>query len=148
MKLFMRRLALSFSVLFMLSGCTSVPVAITYRGHSLNGSGDSSPDMSTFSFKASDDTVACRGSYALAPAFAAKFTFPITCSDGRTGSVEANRGAQPMDRAGTDFPVNGKIVFSDGSIGMFNLGGYAKDLNTKSLIYNDFIEDLNEKKFQ
>jgi uncharacterized protein YceK len=148
MKLFMRNLALSFCVLLMLSGCTSVPVAVTYRGHSLNGSGDSSPDMSTFSFKVSDDTVACRGSYALAPAFAQNFTFPISCSDGRTGTVEANRGAQAMDLAGTDFPVNGKINFSDGAIGMFNLGDYARSINTKSLIYNDFIEGITEKKFQ
>jgi hypothetical protein len=144
----MRMLFLSFCVLFMLAGCTSVPVAITYRGHSLNGSGDSTPDMSTFSFKVSDAAVACHGSYALAPAFAAKFTFPISCSDGRTGQVEAGRGAQAMDRAGTDFPVNGKITFSDGSIGMFNLGAYARDFNTKSLMYNDFIEELNEKKLQ
>ncbi len=148
MKISMRKTAASICILFLLSGCTSVPVAVTYRGHSLNGSGDSNPDMSTFSFKVSDDTVACHGSYALAPAFAPKFTFPISCSDGRTGRVEANRGAQAMDRAGTDFPVNGKIIFSDGAIGMFNLGAYARDLNTKSLIYNDFIEGLNEKKFQ
>ena len=148
MKLFMRMQTLSFCVLFLLSGCTSVPVAVTYRAHSLNGSGDSSPDMSTFSFKVSDDTVACHGRYALAPAFAPKFTFPISCSDGRTGRVEASRGSQAMDLAGTDFPVNGRIIFSDGTIGMFNLGAYARDLNTKSLIYNDFIEGLNEKKFQ
>lgn len=148
MKLFMRRRSLFSLVLFLLSGCTSVPVAVTYRGHSLNGSGNSSPDMSTFSFKVSDDTVACHGTYALAPAFVPKFTFPISCSDGRTGRVEASRGGQPMDLAGTDFPVNGKIAFSDGGIGMFNLGAYARDINTKSLIYNDFIESLNEKKFQ
>ena len=148
MKFFMRKMPLSFCLLIMLSGCTSVPVAVTYRGHSLNGSGDPSPDMSTFAFKVSDDTVACRGSYALAPAFAPKFTFPISCSDGRTGRVEAIRGAQAMDLAGTDFPVNGKIIFSDNSIGMFNLGAYAQGINNKSLIYSDFIEGLNEKKFQ
>lgn len=104
--------------------------------------------MSTFSFRVSDASVACRGSYALAPAFAPKFTFPISCSDGRTGQVEAGRGAQALDRAGKDFPVSGKIIFSDGGIGMFNLGAYAQDFNTKSLMYNDFIEGLNEKKFQ
>jgi hypothetical protein len=103
--------------------------------------------MSTFSFKVSDTTVACHGSYALATAFAPKFTFPISCSDGRVGRVEASRGAQAMDRAGTDFPINGKVIFSDGTIGMFNLGAYARDFNSKSLIYNEFIEGLNEKKF-
>jgi hypothetical protein len=144
----MRRLSLSFYLIFILSGCSSVPVAVTYRGHSLNGSGDSSPDMSTFSFKVSDNTVACHGSYALAPSFAPNFNFPISCSDGRTGRVEAIRGAQAMDLAGTDYSVNGKVIFSDGAIGMFNLGRYAKDFNTKSLMYNDFIEGLNEKKFQ
>jgi len=132
----------------VLSGCTSVPVAVTYRGHSLNGAGDPSPDMSMFSFKVSDDTVACHGSYALAPAFAPKFTFPISCSDGRTGRVEAIRGAQPMDLSGTDFPVNGKIIFSDNAIGMFNLGANARDINTKSMIYSDFLEGLKEQKFQ
>ena len=139
---------LSFCVFASLASCSSVPVAVTYRGHSLTGSGDSSQDMSTFSFKVSDEDVACNGSYALAPAFAPKFTFPISCSDGRTGRVEANRGAQAMDRAGVDFPVNGKIIFSDGTVGMFNLGAYARNFNTKSLMYNDFIEELQEKKFR
>lgn len=144
----MRKLCFSFCIFFMASGCSFVPVAVTYRGHSLNGTGDTSPDMLTFSFKVSDDTVACHGSYALAHAFAPKFTFPISCSDGRTGRVEAIRGAQPMDLAGTDFPVNGKIIFSDNAIGMFNLGAYARDINTKSMIYSDFLEGLKEQKFQ
>ena len=148
MKFFMRQLAASFWVLFLvlLSGCTSVPVAVTYREHSLNGSGYSNPDMSTFSFKVSDDMVACQGSYALAPAFVPKFTFPISCSDGRTARVEVQRGALAMDNAGVDFPVMGKVIFSDGSYGMFNLGSYANGINTKSLIYIDFMEDLRDKK--
>jgi len=136
---------LSFCVFASLASCSSVPVAVTYRGHSLTGSGDSSQDMSTFSFNVSDDAVACNGSYALAPAFAPKFTFPLSCSDGRTGRVEASRGAQPI---GGDYPVSGKITFSDGTVGMFNLGSYARNFNTKSLMYNDFIEGLQEKKFQ
>ena len=139
---------LSFYLLAGLAGCASVPVAVTYRGHSLTGSGFSSQDMSEFSFTASDDQVSCRGQYALAPAFAPNFTFPISCSDGRTGKVEASRGAQAMDRAGQDFPVSGKITFSDGGIGMFNLGNYARSFNTKSLMYNDFVEGLNEPKFK
>jgi hypothetical protein len=136
---------LSLCLFVSLASCSSVPVAVTYRGHSLTGSGDSSQDMSTFSFKVSDDGVACNGSYALAPAFAEKFTFPLSCSDGRTGRVEASRGAQPI---GADYPVSGKITFSDGTVGMFNLGDYARNFNTKSLMYNDFIEGLQEKKFR
>lgn len=143
----MRKTIFTLCTVLSLSGCTSVPVAITYRGHSLNGSGNSSADMSSFAFKVSDAEVSCQGKYDLEGAFAASFTFPISCTDGRTGNVEASRGLAPMDRAGVDFPVSGKITFSDGSIGMFNLGAYAKDINTKSLIYNDFIESLNEKKF-
>ena len=145
MKIVMLNRCLSIGFFAGLACCSSVPVAVTYRGHSLTGSGDSSQDMSTFSFKVSDDDVACNGRYALAPAFAPKFTFPLSCSDGRTGRVEASRGAQPI---GADYPVSGKITFSDGTVGMFNLGAYAQNFNTKSLMYNDFIEGLQEKKFR
>lgn len=145
MKIMMLKRCLSIVFFASLACCSSVPVAVTYRGHSLTGSGDSSPDMSTFSFKVSDDVVACNGRYALAPAFASKFTFPLSCSDGRTGRIEASRGAQPI---GADYPVSGKITFSDGTVGMFNLGAYAQNFNTKSLMYNDFIEGLQEKKFR
>lgn len=141
----MFKFASLLTILTTLTACSSVPVAITYGEHSLTGVGVTSPDMSTFSFKVTDDDVACQGSYALAPAFVPRFTFPISCSDGRTARIEARRGSVAMDKAEVDFPLMGKVVFSDGSYGMFNLGLYARKINTNSLIYKEFIEDLSEK---
>lgn len=136
-----RIILLFCGVVLALAGCTGVPVAVTYLDHSLTGSGASSQDQSSFSFLVSDQRVSCRGSYNLAPAFGSKFKFPISCSDGRRGSVEATRLSQPVDKAGQDFPVTGKIIFTDGEIGMFNLGEYARNLNTNSINYREFIED-------
>lgn len=144
----MRHVMIIPSVLVLLASCTSTPVAITYAGHSLIGAGSSSEDHSTFSFKVTDDAVACSGSYSLSLAFVPKFTFPISCSDGRMGHVHAYRGDKAMDRAGVDFPVQGKIIFSDGAVGMFNLGSYARDLNYKSMIYKDFLEKMDEKTYK
>ena len=134
------------AVIMTLAACTSVPVALTYADHSLSGYGSSSSDMSTFTFEVTDNQVACQGSYSLAPSFAPRFTFPISCSDGSKARVEARRDIPAMDKPGVDYPVLGKVVFSDGSYGMFNLGSYARGINTNSLIYIDFMEDLRQKK--
>ena len=145
----MRITLLSLSILFMLAGCsTGVPVAVTYRDHSLNGSGHSSQDFANFAFTVSDSSVACHGSYDLRGAFAPEFKFPISCSDGRTARVEFNRMEKPIDKAGVEYPVRGRVIFSDGSIGMFNMGADARDLNEKSLVYQSFIEELEQPKFK
>lgn len=129
-----------------LAGCTGTPVAITYPDHSLTGVGASSSDQSSFSFLVSDDHVSCRGSYNLAQAFRSNFSFPITCSDGLSGRVEVVRMPLPTDKAGQDYLVSGKVIFSDGKIGMFNLGQYARNLNVNSISYQEFIEDLRLSK--
>jgi len=138
----MRKSPLIFFALWSLAGCaTGVPVSVTYSNHALNGSGYASQDMSNFTFAAEDSSVSCRGSYDMRAAFRAEYSFPISCSDGRTGRVIARRDAQPADQHGVDWPVRGKIQFSDGSIGMFNLGAGASSINTKSIVYQDFIEE-------
>lgn len=139
------------SILFIvltLAGCAGVPVAIISPSHSLTGWGSSNQDLTSFSFLASDDYMSCSGSYDLAHSFAANFNFRIYCDDGRTGKVMAVRVAEPMDPAGQDFPVSGKVVFSDGSVGMFNLGSYAKKMNENSITYKYFLEDQQVKKFK
>ena len=137
----MRKSPLTFLALLSLAGCaTGVPVAVTYPNHSLNGSGHASQDMSNFTFAVEDSSVTCRGSYDMRAAFRAEYSFPISCSDGRTGLVMARRDAQPEDQFGFDWPVRGKIQFSDGSIGMFNLGAGASNINTKSIVYQQFTE--------
>jgi hypothetical protein len=138
----MRKSPLIFLALWSLAGCaTGVPGAVTYPNHALNGSGHSSQDMSNFTFTVEDSSVSCRGGYDMRTAFTAEYSFPISCSDGRTGRVVARRDAQPADKYGADWPVRGKIQFSDGSIGMFNLGAGASDINTKSIVYQEFIEE-------
>lgn len=134
-----------------LAGCaTAIPVAVTYQGHSLSGAGQPTPDLSSFEFSVEDDRVACRGAYLLAASFTREFTFPISCSDGRTGRVEAARtitidrkvqeGTMRFITMNTDI-VSGKVIFSDGSVGLFNLGPGSRHINTKSLSYQDFVED-------
>ena len=145
----MRKMFLILPALVILAGCSSgAPVAVTYKGHSLNGVGQSSPDMTNFSFTVSDYAVACTGNYDMRAAFAPEFTFPISCSDGRTGRVEAYRESRPIDKLGVDYPVRGKVTFSDGAIGMFNLGADARGLTEASLVYQSFTEGLNQPKFK
>lgn len=145
----MRQASILFCFLLTLSGCsTAVPTSVTYHDHSLTGEGKPTPDMAEFSFDVSDGQVSCRGRYIMQKAFAPKFTFPISCSDGRTGQVEAERGAIALDKGESQYPVRGKIIFSDGAIGMFNLGADAGNMSTKSLIYQSFIEKQSERKFK
>ena len=145
----MRKVLLTFCSCLTLVGCaTGTPVAVTYQGHSLNGEGASSKDLMDFAFSVSDGSVACHGGYDMRNAFAPEFTFPISCSDGRTGRVAARREAKATDKLGVDFPVRGKIIFSDGSIGMFNLGADARSINTNSIIYQQFNEGLAQTKFK
>lgn len=140
---------INFLALCSLAGCsTGVPVAVTFRDHALNGSGQSSQDFSNFTFNVNDSAVSCRGSYDMQKAFQAEFSFPLSCSDGRTGRVVARREARPVDGSGVDYPVRGKITFSDGSIGMFNLGADASNINNKSVVYQQFIEELPQPKLQ
>ena len=129
-----------------MTGCTGVPVAITSPGHSLMGWGYSNQDLSGFSFSVSDERLSCSGNYNLALAFSPNFSFPISCSDGRAGNVEAVRGALAVDKAGQDFPVSGRVVFSDGAVGMFNLGAYAQKMNENSIAYKEFIEEEKIKR--
>ena len=132
-----------------LAGCaTGAPVAVTYRDHSLSGVGRSSADMSNFSFTVSDNAVACSGQYDMRAAFVPAFTFPISCSDGRTGRVEARREPYATDKAQENYPIRGKVIFSDGKVGMFNLGADARYLNEHSLTYQNYIESLSEQKFK
>ena len=138
----MRKYIVTFFALWSLVGCaTDVPVAVTYPNHALNGSGNSSQDFSNFTFTVNDSSVSCRGSYDMRKAFSSEFSFPLSCSDGRTGRVVARRDLQPADNYGVDWPVRGRIQFSDGSVGMFNLGAGASRINTKSVIYQEFIEE-------
>lgn len=145
----MRKSIVTFFALWSLAGCaTGVPVAVTYPNHALNGSGNSSQDFSNFTFTVNDSSVSCRGSYDMRTAFSVEFSFPLSCSDGRTGRVVARRDLQPADNYGVDWPVRGRIQFSDGSVGMFNLGAGVSNINTKSIVYQEFIEDSHLQKAQ
>ena len=145
----MRQAPIIFCLLLALPGCsTAVPTAVTYRGHSLTGEGAPTADMAEFSFNVADSQVSCRGGYVMRKAFAPKFTFPISCSDGRTGQVQAERGETALDEENSQYPVRGKIIFSDGAVGMFNLGADARYMSTKSLVYQSFVEQQDEPKFK
>jgi hypothetical protein len=145
----MRATLVFLSFIPLLTACSvGVPTAVTYRGHSLTGEGRSSVDMQEFSFTTLDSQVTCYGGYDLPAAFTNKFTFPIHCSDGRSGKVEVERIEKPSDRLGQEFPVRGKIIFSDGAIGLFNLGSEARNMSTQSIIYQNFVEELGRPRLK
>jgi hypothetical protein len=95
-------------------GCTvTVPVAIIGRdGHVLRGTAITG--SSSGSFTVSDGAATCRWGYGSRDR-SLTVSMPVTCSDGRSGTVTATRDANVPSGAGT-------FTLSDGSRGTFLFG--------------------------
>lgn len=119
----------------LLSGCSS-PTAIVFKDYKLVGEGNSVGTRFYFNVMNRFNTsLTCSGEYNFA-ALETEFTFPVSCSDHRTGSVKAMR---TVDDIGSDGQVVGEITLSDGMRGLFVMGRNANSVQTSSLLYQKIV---------
>jgi hypothetical protein len=114
---------LLLTLLLAATACSmTVPVAVVNKhGGVMKGSATAS--MSGGTFQVADDKVSCSGTYD-AMSMAATISMPVTCSDGRSGTVTATRDDTMMSGSGY-------VDLSDKSHAAFFFGNAAEEFLSK-----------------
>ncbi len=120
-----------------LAGCaTSPPIAIVLDDAILRGEGVSAEQRFRFSVKdEKNPTLSCDGTFPN-NIFSVKFSFPLSCSDGRQGEVFATR--LPGE-------ILGRVRLADGGGGVFLLSADARRVNSKSLLLSRIAVEEGRK---
>ena len=118
-----------------LAGCAS-PTALVFKDYKLVGEGNSVGNRFYFNvIHRYNTSLTCTGEYDFA-AVETEFSFPVSCSDHRTGTVKAMR---TTDSIRSDGQVVGEITLSDGMRGLFVMGRDANSVQTSSLLYQKIV---------
>lgn len=124
-----------FLLAIFLAGCAS-PTAIVFKDYKLVGEGNSVGNHFYFNvINRYNTSLTCSGDYDFS-ALQLNFTFPVSCSDNRTGVVKAMRASDDVMAEGQ---VVGEITLSDGMRGLFVMGRNANSVQTSSLLYQKIV---------